>query len=245
MRLKNWQLPLALVLFMTGILLMSVLQVLHNQDETPAQEKNHNLVAMIKRQEKELNNLEKSIDTRRVSLDKYQKSLSSGQLETENLQYQLDQLKMLSGVSDVEGPGITVILDDNKKGYEVAKSKNPEANAQDYLIHDKHLLYIVYELRVGGAEAISINKQRITASSDIRCIGTMIQVNTKGLAPPYVINAIGDSSRMASVLENTDSQYNILKMAGYPVQIEKHDKVVIGSYKGSYQFSYAQPKEEQ
>lgn len=246
MKLKNWQLPLAFVLFITGILLVSAIHALQSKDESPTKPKSESLIAMIETQEKELHGLEKNIVAKRESLDKYRKSISSGKKEVESLQYQLDQLKILSGMTDVEGQGITIFLDDNNKGYEVAKSKNPEqAKPDDYLIHDRHLLYIVYELRVGGAEAISVNGQRIVSASDIRCMGTTIGVNTIAIGPPFVIKAIGNPDRMSEVLETKTSQYNILKMAGYPVRIEKHSKVVIGPYKGSYQFSYTQPKEEQ
>lgn len=246
MKLKKWQLPLAFVLFMTGILLVSAIQALQSKNETPTKSKSQSLITMIETQEKELHELEKSIDAKRESLDKYQKSISSGKEEVENLQHELDQLKILSGICDVEGPGITLFLDDNTKGYEAAKSKNLEqVKPDDYLIHDKHLLYIVYELRVGGAEAISINGQRIVNSSDIRCMGTTIGVNTIAISPPFIIKAIGDPNRMSKILGESTSQYNILKMAGYPVNIEKQSKVTIGSYKGSYQFSYAKPKEEQ
>ncbi|HHV34016.1 MAG TPA: DUF881 domain-containing protein [Syntrophomonadaceae bacterium] len=248
MKLRNWQLPLAIVLFMTGILLVSALNALQSEAEPEPRTKSkaESLIAMIETQEKELKDYEKTIDARRDSLAKHQKDIATGKIEVQTLQYELDQLKTLSGVSDVEGKGITVFLDDNNKGYEIAKSKAPEqAKPEDFLIHDKHLLYIVYELRVGGAEAISINGQRVVCSSDIRCMGTTIGVNTSAIGPPFVIKAIGDPDRMSKVLETDTSQYNILKMAGYPVRIEKQKKITIGSYKGSYQFSYTEPKGEQ
>lgn len=65
------------------------------------------------------------------------------------------------------------------------------------------------------------------------------------IGPPFVIKAIGDPDRMIRVMEDDTSQYNILKMAGYPVHLEKHRKISVESYKGGYQFSYAQPKEDQ
>jgi uncharacterized protein YlxW (UPF0749 family) len=244
--MRNWQLPLTFVLFMTGILLVSAIEALQGQEDLPTKTQSENLIAKIETQEKELSELEKQIDANRKSLDKYQESISSGKKEEESLKYQLDRLKILSGISDVEGAGIIIHLDDNNKGYEAAKNKDPEhVTANDFLIHDKHLLYIVYELREAGAEAISINGQRVVSSSDIRCMGTTIGVNTIALSPPFVIRAIGDPDRLSESLERKKSQYYSLKMAGYPASIEKQSKLIIGAYKGSYQYSYAQPKEEQ
>ncbi len=242
---KNWQISLAFVLFLTGIMLMLALHAVHGEGNSPIQQKNKKLIAMIQQQEEELEQLKKSINEKRKALNNYQKSLSDGKLETEKLQYELDKLQVLSGLYPVQGEGITVHLDDNTKGKELAIQKNPDTRIEDFLIHDKHLLYIVYELRAAGAEAISINNQRIINSTDIRCVGTTIQVNAERLAPPFIIKAIGDPDNLTRVLETERSQYNILKMAGFPVSIEKHSNLVIESYKGSYQFTHAQPMKEE
>jgi len=245
LKLNKWQLPLTLVFFISGILLVSVLRSLAASDQTPWRQKNANLVAMIQTQEKVIARLEEDIEQKRASLDSYQRVLSRGKEELQNLQNILQELKIWSGLVEVEGPGIVISLDDNRKGAEVAQAKNPgQFQAGDFLIHDKHILYIVNELRVGGAEAIAVNDQRIVTSSDIRCVGPMILVNTTRLAPPYIIKAIGDPDRLARVLGMPESEYNILKMAGFPVNLEKHSKIVIPPYKGSYQFTFAQPKEE-
>ncbi|MDH7577730.1 MAG: DUF881 domain-containing protein [Bacillota bacterium] len=245
LKLNKWQLPLTLVFFISGILLVSVLRSLAASDQTPWRQKNANLVAMIQTQEKVIARLEEDIEQKRASLDSYQRVLSRGKEELQNLQNILQELKIWSGLVEVEGPGIVISLDDNRKGAEVAQAKNPgQFQAGDFLIHDKHILYIVNELRVGGAEAIAVNDQRIVTSSDIRCVGPMILVNTTRLAPPYIIKAIGDPDRLARVLGMLESEYNILKMAGFPVNLEKHSKIVIPPYKGSYQFTFAQPKEE-
>jgi len=241
---KNWQLPLAFVLFLTGIMLMLAIHAIRGEANTPTQQKNKRLITMVQQQEEELEQLKKSLHEKRESLKKYQKSLSEGKLETEKLQYELDKLLFLSGLYAVQGEGITVHLDDNTKGKELAIQKNPDTRIEDFLIHDKHLLYIVYELRAAGAEAISINNQRVINSTDIRCVGTTIQVNAERLAPPFIIKAIGDPDNLTRVLEAEKSQYNFLKMAGFPVNIEKHKNLVIEPYKGSYQFTHAQPKEE-
>ncbi|MFY9140293.1 MAG: DUF881 domain-containing protein [Thermacetogeniaceae bacterium] len=242
---KNWQLPLAFVLFFTGIMLMLALHAVHGEADSPTQQKNKKLITMVQQQEEELEQLKKSLHDKRESLNKYQKSLSEGKLETEKLQYELDKLLILSGLYPVQGEGISVHLDDNTKGKELAIQKNPDTRIEDFLIHDKHLLYIVYELRAAGAEAISINNQRVIGPTDIRCVGTTIQVNAERLGPPFIIKAIGDPDNLTRALETERSQYNILKMSGFPVKIEKHNNLVIDSYKGSYQFTHAQPKEEE
>jgi uncharacterized protein YlxW (UPF0749 family) len=243
---KNWKLPMTFVMFMVGILLTSAIISLKSSEAPPSKTRSETLISMIEAQEEKQQELTDTIMAKREELEQFKKSIAGGEKELEALQYELDSLYTLSGISKVEGQGISITLDDNTKGYEIAKSKNPEqVKADDYLIHDRHLLYIVYDLRAAGAEAISINGERVINSTDIRCAGTTIGVDNVAIGPPFVIKAIGDPDRMIRVMENDTSQYNILKMAGYPVHLEKHRKISVESYKGGYQFSYAQPKEDQ
>ncbi|MDD2556002.1 MAG: DUF881 domain-containing protein [Syntrophaceticus sp.] len=243
---KNWKLPMTFVMFMIGVLLASALISLGNEKEPPSKSRSETLISMIEAQEKEQQELTETIMAKREELEQFKQGATGGEKEMEALQYELDRLHTLSGISEVVGQGISITLDDNTKGYEVAKGKNQEqVKPDDYLIHDRHLLYIVYDLRAAGAEAISINGERVINSTDIRCAGTTIGVDNITIGPPFVIKAIGDPDKMTNILEEETSQYNILVKADFPVKLKKHSKVNIEAYKGGYQFSYAQPKEEQ
>jgi uncharacterized protein YlxW (UPF0749 family) len=254
---KKWQLPLTLVLFLFGLLLILALRSLasggsallgqnfvnmSHSDIVPREQNNSHLITMIKAQEQENADMEAAINARRTQLNAIRLNATSGKQAVSDLQKQVQQLEFLAGFTQVRGPGLLVSLDDNRKGAAEAQANNPgQFKAEDYLIHYTHLLYIVNELRVGGAEAISINDQRIEASSDIRCAGPLILVNTTRLAPPYIIRAIGNPGSMTQVLKMPDSEYNILKMAGYPVSLESSPLLLLPAYQGAYQFSYATP----
>lgn len=59
-----------------------------------------------------------------------------------------------------------------------------------------------------GAEAISINGQRLTALSAIRAAGDAILVDNKPLVPPYTVLAVGDGERLSTAFQNSgDGQY--------------------------------------
>ena len=64
-----------------------------------------------------------------------------------------------------------------------------------YIIHDEDLLRVLNELCAAGAEAISINDQRIVATTEVRCAGPTVSVNNVRSAPPYVIKAIGNPKK--------------------------------------------------
>jgi len=111
------------------------------------------------------------------------------------------------------------------------------------MIHYSNILYIVNDLRSAGAEAISVNGIRVVSTSDIRCAGSIILVNTRRLAPPYTINAIGDPETLELYVRS--GEYFTLEMAQFPVTLEQSEEIIMPAYKGSYTFNYATsvPKE--
>lgn len=74
-------------------------------------------------------------------------------------------------------PGVTIILEDSSQA-------NVTGNEADYLIHDNDLLSVINELRSAGAEAISLNGERILATSEVRCTGAVVTVNGGGTPRP-------------------------------------------------------------
>ena len=71
---------------------------------------------------------------------------------------------------------------------------------QSYLIHDRDIRDVVNELRAAGAEAVTVNGQRITVSSSIRCAGPIVLINQDEMATPFIIQAIGDPDKLLSAL---------------------------------------------
>ncbi len=99
-----------------------------------------------------------------------------------DLQTELDSVKLFGGLTDVKGRGIYVQLS-------VAERANTSAL-------QNRLLLLVNELRACGAQAISINGQRVIATSEIRVVGEYIVVNAEQLPAPYDVYAIGDPSEL-------------------------------------------------
>lgn len=144
-----------------------------------------------------------------------------------------------SGYSDLEGPGISITMYDNPSNQIVGFS------VSDDIIHDVDILNILNDLRVAGAEAISINDERVVSSSEIKCGGPIIKLNQKSLGTPFIIKAIGDPKiLMASV--NAPGTYGDILNTVYKIGFEPQlqDKVLIRSYSGRFSFKYAKPRRE-
>jgi uncharacterized protein YlxW (UPF0749 family) len=170
--------------------------------------------------------------------------------ETEELEIdKLDSLKkllqhqrMISAQTSAQGPGLVITLDDNVSGAQNASSDFLAFNPADYIIHDKTLLYLVNELRAAGAKAISINNQRIVTNSDIRCVGTVILVNTIPMAPPYTIKILGEPKTIEEQL-SAGTEIPFLRSQNFPVKMEVSN-VEIPEYKGSFRNNYLKPTGE-
>lgn len=106
------------------------------------------------------------------------------------LENEVNEAKMLLGKTDVTGEGVIITIKNNIKYNEEESS----------IIRTADLLKLVNELRLAGAEAISINGERIIAKSDIFDVGDFIKINGTRTTSPYRIKAIGDKKYLESAL---------------------------------------------
>ena len=162
----------------------------------------------------------------------YRDEAASGQAGSEALRAEVDQLEITAGLTDVEGPGVTVILEDSA-------SANLTGDEADYLIHDSDLLSVINELRSAGAEAISLNGERILATSEVRCTGAVVTVNGRRYAAPYIIFAIGDPDTLYSALTMRSGVADVLSQWGITVKVTASDLLLIPKYNGSVDYQYA------
>ena len=167
---------------------------------------------------------------RSVQLTGAADATNASRLET--LRKEVEQLEIAAGRTDVEGPGVTVILQDSTQ-------TNVTGDEADYLIHDNDLLSVVNELRSAGAEAISLNGERLLANSEIRCTGAVVTVNGRRYAAPYVIFAIGDPDTLYSALTMRNGVVDVLSQWGISVQVTASDLLLIPKYNGTINYQYA------
>lgn len=128
-------------------------------------------------------------DKLRQELAKYTQGVSASAVASQQLQ----DSRMSAGLVPVTGPGLRVTLDD-------AQRKGVNDDSQLYLIHEAYIRLLVNILWSGGAEAIAVNGQRVLGTTEIFCSGPYIQINGTRQVPSYVIEAIGDSRNLQSVL---------------------------------------------
>ncbi|MFF6996478.1 DUF881 domain-containing protein [Streptomyces sp. NPDC008313] len=121
-----------------------------------------------------------------------------------------DLVGILSGAVEVHGPGVELVVDDAKEADEGGDGDPRETSgfSDTGRVRDRDMQRVVNGLWESGAEAVSINGQRLTALSAIRAAGDAILVDNKPLVPPYTVLAVGDGQKLRTRFQNTaDGQY--------------------------------------
>lgn len=175
------------------------------------------------------------VETKLSQLEK--ESISEDTL-LQQLMDEVDRYKMFSGLTDVTGPGVVITIDDpvpteETDGYSVIMTR-----------YDL-LLAVVNKLKEAGAEALSVNGQRIINTTEISLAGNNVNINATPTAPPYVIKAIGDPEILeATMTIRYGVLYNMKETYGLQVSIAKQEALEIPRYSGVLRFRYAEPVAE-
>jgi len=172
---------------------------------------------------------EKLIETQ-DKINEYKDKIESNEQASELLEEEIQQTSMLVGKTDVIGEGVIITLEDNNE-------KSIEAS---------DLRLLVNELKLAGAEAISINDKRIVNMTEIVDVSA-IMINEERVSSPYVVKAIGNQTYLSSALSlKTSGFIDTYEKNGKTVKMTLEKNVEIYAYnsrKSQMQFKYAREVE--
>jgi len=226
MKTKKWELSVAFVSVILGILLAVQFQTQRSITEAVPTRRVEELVSMLKQAKEIRIASENKISQMKKQLDGLKNS-SSG---SEKVIADLEKGRILAGLENMYGPGIIVTLNDNTEQSNLASNNNLN------VVQDEDLLRTVNELKAAGAEAISLNGQRIVATSEIRWAGSHILVNNTSISSPYEIRAIGNGERLENALKLKNGIVDTLSVWGIQIKINQQKSVEVPSYKGNMNF---------
>ena len=230
MRSRSAQISIAIVCLVLGIMLAVQYRTSNRETELlPGRDKE--LLLKLQTVTEERDSLAREV----ISLRDKLSNIGGNDKATSDLQDELRKANLAAGLIPVHGPGIIVTLNDSPQALQAGSDPNA------LLVHDDDLLRVTNELKASGAEAISVNNERLTATSEIRCAGTTILVNTSKIAPPFVIKAIGDPDILQSGVQIKYGYLEQLKAIGIQVQVQKVDDVTVPAYAGLTKFNYSKP----
>lgn len=161
------------------------------------------------------------------TINEYETAINENKETTELLDEEINQAKSLLGLTDVKGSGVIVTLTDTEDAL------------YTYIADD--LIMLLNELKYAGAEAISINDNRIINLADIVTLndGLIILYGDVRLTSPYVVKAIGDPTYLMSTLSIKNSGYiDQMKANGMAIDVKQDNNIEIGAYTGDLDIKY-------
>lgn len=162
------------------------------------------------------------------------KGLKSERELVDHLNEEIERYKMYAGLTEIVGEGVLIIINDGDRDLMVTETPN------DLVVHDLDLRTIVDDLRIAGAEAISINGTRIiTGITEIICNGPTIRINGIQQAQPFIIRAIGDRYKLEAKLKDTESFAHALKQLGLEMEVNTRIQVTIEKLEKPAEYKYA------
>ncbi len=231
----NWVIPVSILGVVLGIMFTSAWVTQQNRPTRlgltdPSQEqrialgpidlqqKNAQLAQEVARLRDEKTRLENSVATQTGS--------------SKLLNQELQAAKEFACLTDVEGPGVVVTLRDSQKPV--------TEYVQDQIIHDGDVLRVVNELWNAGANAISVNNNRVAPTTAIRCVGSTILVNNTPVASPIAVRAIGDPATLLGALNLPGGVLSEIRSTDPAmVQIDTVSEMTISAFTGSTQMKFS------
>lgn len=173
--------------------------------------------------------LNSRIEENNEKIKEYTNIVENNQQSSELLDLELTEYNMLVGKTNVIGSGVIITLTDTyMKTYT-----------------SRNLVYLVNELRYAGAEAISINGQRITNMTDIVTIqGKYMLVNGERISSPYEVRVIGEQETIQEILNFPEDGFiQNYKNEGYTIEMNVQDNVQIPAYTKQFELKYIKEAE--
>lgn len=194
---------------------------------------NDELRAEVLKYKEKYDNKYKELEEAEEELEKERQSSTENNSELEQKEEEIKQGNKMIGMTEVTGPGVMITLSDSQKDTSTA------LNVSDLLVHDADVLSVINELKNAGAEAISINDQRLIPTSSIVCAGNVIEINGEKVGAPFEIKAIGLPEQLAA-LSRPGGYLEILKTATVGVELKKSNSITIPKYTGVITYKYMQ-----
>ncbi len=153
------------------------------------------LVELIRAEQIRTTELERRVAELAFEVQGHNKRSAAGAERLKTVQRRIERVLAPAGMTRVRGPGLVATLSDS------TLETSPTGDLNDLVIHEQDLQAVINALWSGGAEATSVNGQRILATTAIRCVGNTLLLHGGVYSPPYVVRAVGDPVALADALD--------------------------------------------
>ncbi len=160
----------------------------------------------------------------------YTDQSSDVQATMDLLKSDVDKARCDLGYTDVKGPGIILTIADGKNA----------ANDKEQVITYNDLIMAINELKYAGAEAISLNDERVVNNSFVANISEYMVMNDNRISGPYTIKVIGDSKNLESVINIKGGIKDYLESYNKQISYTVENEVYINKYNGNVEINFGE-----
>jgi uncharacterized protein YlxW (UPF0749 family) len=233
-----WRVVTPAVFAAAGVLLVTSAVTSRGTDLRPGR---YDSLADLARQESQrVTALRDQVADLRVDVEALSAGIDSEAVK--ELEARADALAGPAGLSTVRGPGLTVSLDDAPEALRAAAG----AQVADAIVHQQDIQAVVNALWAGGAEAMTLQGQRVVSTTGIKCVGNTVILHGVPYSPPYVVRAIGDPDALQRSLDDSRYIQAYLQAVdayqlGWGVRAER--RITAAAYTGTLELRHARPVE--
>lgn len=168
--------------------------------------------------------VENKMQEQEARINEYKQEVNNDENTSKILQQEVKEAETYLGYTELKGEGIIITLSDS----------------ETHNIEPEHLIRLINELNSAGAEAISVNDERIVSTSEIAIINySRIRINERPVSGPYVIRAIGDKKYLESALTIKNGFIDEIKADYRNAELVVDDNIIIPAYNKELKFEYA------
>jgi uncharacterized protein YlxW (UPF0749 family) len=229
-RSRAWAWVVPLVAGLGGVLFATSYATAHGTELRTA---GRDLPGLIADQSRDAEGKAQQVARLQSEVDRLSAAAAPGDATVRQLREQGAVLAPFVGTQPVKGPAVTVSLDDaHRSAASLPKPYGPD----DIVVHQQDVQGVVNALWTGGAEAMTIQDQRVISTSAVQCVGNTLLLQGRVYSPPYVITAIGDPDRLRAALDR-DRSVQIYRewvdAVGLGWDVQSSDEMQLPGFTGS------------
>lgn len=228
------QLAIMFVSAILGLALAAQFKNVQNVGGNVSLQRAQELTSQIQKLNQDINNQQNIIVELEQRVKEYESAAKDEGKISDTIYKDLERSRILAGLVELEGAGVVITVN-----IIPVNDWTGESSIVRNVYHDD-LLLLVNELNAAGAEALSINGERIISTTEIRNAGDYIVINTNRYSTPFEIKALGNPDTLEASLKLLGGVADTLGQE-LEIKIRREDKIKLPKYNGFLQYEYAVP----
>ena len=238
--LRSWRIGTPLVALTCGALLATSAANSGGTDLRPG--RYTDLAGLVTEENRDYEALQQRVTELTGDVDQLTSRVGNG--EVRQLRQRVEDLRDPAGLEARSGPGVTITLSDAPE--EIINSTTRNLNL--LVVHQQDIQAVANALWKGGAEAMTIQGQRVITTTGIKCEGNAVMLQGVAYAQPYVISAIGNPAALEAAVLQDDYLAGYRAAAAVPDisvgwDMRAEERIEAPAYEGVTTLQYAEPLE--